>query len=166
MLAFQHAWVLYAHSLLCRKSWYKSYLYIDPPFLPHSFYGIYIIALTMVVLWLFAQDNNFMTAALISIAGSTFSLSICLYISVHQLWACEDWLSKSGMWAIIVLVQNGLGMFVTWCWMLTLLNLDTVLVKHEEMSVQDSGTICLIILLIVTMIYVCADKYLSKKWFR
>ena len=164
---WQFAWIFYAISLVFRRNeTTKEFLYVDPSFLPASFYGIYILHLAVSVTWLFAYDNEYHVASFVGLAAMALTLDICLIFAVYLLWLYQDCLSVSEIWANVILVHNGLGLYAAWCTVTALLTLRTMLVETFDIKEEDAATVVLVIILIIVIVYPPIEMWLSNKRLR
>ena len=66
------------------------------------------------------------------------------------------------MWVNIILLHNGLGLYATWAFVETLISFNIMLTVETDVSQEDAGTIALALLLVIFLIYMCFDIFLSK----
>ena len=164
---WQFLWVFYSVSTIFRKcNASKEYLYVEPSFLPASFYGIFSLHLALSVTWLFAYDNEYHVASFVGLSAMAVTLYVCMFFAVYLLWAYQEFLSVSEMWVNVLLVHNGLGIYAAWSTVATLLTLRTMLVETFDIKAKSAGTVILALILIIAVIYPTLEMWLSKKRLR
>ncbi|KAJ8307521.1 hypothetical protein KUTeg_015605, partial [Tegillarca granosa] len=165
---WQALWLIYGLTTICRKK-DGTYFYLLP-LMPVAVYFSFMFNNICNVAWLFTWDMEEMVAALPLIALMPFSLYIGLYFSFSSVYRNLAESTKKGLsrdiWLIRLLVQNGIAFYATWVTIATLLNLAIVMSYWGDVSVEDSGTTVLSILLVEVIIWFVTDIFIFDKYVR
>ncbi|KAH3826211.1 hypothetical protein DPMN_128107 [Dreissena polymorpha] len=122
--------------------------------------------------WMVVFDREIMEAALAVLFTMCVTLYICMFISYRKLDQSVQVLEKqsrfSDVWLTRMLVQNGLGIYATWCTVGTHLNLAFVLVfrSAHDISNQDACTIALGILSAIIVLSIVTDWFFLDRFSR
>ncbi|KAH3826090.1 hypothetical protein DPMN_127982 [Dreissena polymorpha] len=122
--------------------------------------------------WMVVFDREIMEAALAVLFSMCVTLYICMFISYRKLDQSVQVLEKqsrfSDVWLTRMLVQNGLGIYATWCTVATHLNLAFVLVYRSahDISNQDACTIALGILSAIIVLFIVTDWFFLDRFSR
>lgn len=144
VFAWQLLWLLYAITLLCGTA-ADGCAYSNPMLFKSDFLLIFNINLGLNIGWIFLWDMLFRNAALGLMATQTFALFVCLYLSHRSLHQNADRLIKQGrrgaIWSMRLLTHNGLAFYAAWMSVLTILNLNIVLVysSNPQISQEHAG---------------------------
>jgi len=138
---FQALWLLYGLSTICRHG-VDGYLYYSPDIMPVELYVFYILNNLLNIGWLIFWDRQSMVAAAVFLFLIWFSLVVCIAASFRALNLYLPVLFKNGkmleVWLIRFTLHVGLGAYITWVTIATLLNI-TIAIQYEGGMASDSA---------------------------
>ncbi|XP_070574375.1 uncharacterized protein [Ptychodera flava] len=161
-------WLIYALTTICRQN-KSSYVYIYPLVMTPLFYASFIINLAMNVGWLFLWDRQYIPVAFVFLALLTFMLYVCLFITHANLYKNLSEMASYNnkeVWAIRLLVHNGIAFYATWCTIATLLNLAMTLAYYTSLSQSTASTISLSILVLEILVWFICENVVIEKYVR
>ncbi|XP_070784656.1 uncharacterized protein [Enoplosus armatus] len=160
--------LVYVFSGIFRKNAY-GYVYCSPAVLPHGFFAIWCLNLSLNTAWLFLWDRKLMPAALAFLILIALTNYVVIFFSCHGLHNYGAWLSKYhkvDLWLHRVLVQNGVAIYATWTTIASLINLTIVLTKDANMSQTDAATVSLSVLTVVLFVWFLLENSVLDKHVR
>ena len=165
--AFQLAWIIYSLTLLCRKS-KDGYLYYTPYFMPLSFYLLYCVSNACNTSWLFLWDREYIYASSAILIASTVVLMASLIVQVVSLANTAQELIQQGksreLFWVRLLVHNGIGMYVTWTVVASLVGLSIMLIYREPFLTQEAASaISASLLSVAVLAYTILDVFIIDK---
>ncbi|XP_002737958.1 uncharacterized protein LOC100367931 [Saccoglossus kowalevskii] len=140
-------WLIYALTTIFRKNG-TDYVYVRPRVLTPLFYATFSLNLGLNIGWLILFDREYLLVSLFCLALIAFTLYVCIFISHFNLYRNLHELSNIDVWAIRVLVHNGLAMYAAWSSLATILNLSIVL---RYVADVDQSTVTIVALTIVSI---------------
>ena len=167
---YQAILLLYALVTLCLKTPDGDPLYNSPSFISPVVFFVYSLNLLSNIAWLIVWDREYLTAAFGIILFLTFSLYICIGMTMYTLnkhtTAMMEAGTQSHIAKTIAFVLNGLGVYAAWVSIATLLNM--VIVLHYEFNVDQkiACTIFLGCLAFDAIVYACLDLVMFERQFR
>ncbi|WAR04367.1 hypothetical protein MAR_019736 [Mya arenaria] len=168
---WQALWIIYAVVALFRKSDQGPH-YTNPILLPVPFLLSYLLNMALNCTWMVVFDREYIAAAAAVLFLMTVTLYICMFFSYRNLDKGIDTLikqeRKSDVWLTRFLVQNGLGIYATWCTIATLLNFAMLLTYESTVDIdqRDACTVSLSILAAVVLAFLVADWFFTDRWTR
>ncbi|XP_037312006.2 uncharacterized protein LOC119198682 [Pungitius pungitius] len=160
--------LVYVLSGIFRKNAY-GYVYCSPAVLPHGFYVVWCLNLTLNTAWLFLWDRKLMGTALAFLILITLTNYALIFFSCHGLHNYGAWLSeyhKVDLWLQRVLVQNGIAIYATWTTIASLVNLSIVLNYDANVSPADAATVSLSILTVLLFVWFFLENFVLDKHVR
>ncbi len=170
---WQGIWLAYGLTLFCRRT-QEGPLYLMYPVLPPILYIVYSFSLACNVAWLLIWDKEYMEVALIFINLMTCTLYICLVVSIRRLnefghLMVRHKLNKD-IWALRLVVQNGLGLYAAWGTVAAVFNFAIVLTHRTELGKgkQDDigSTVSLIVFTLEIVCWFIFDNIVFEKLLR
>ncbi|XP_002737959.1 uncharacterized protein LOC100368081 [Saccoglossus kowalevskii] len=140
-------WLIYALTTIFRKNG-TDYVYVRPQVLSPMFYATFSLNLGLNIGWLILFDREYLLVSLFCLALIAFTLYICIFISHFNLYRNLHELSNFDVWAIRILVHNGLAIYAAWSSLATILNLSIVL---RYVADVDQSTVTIVALAIVSV---------------
>ncbi|XP_072043829.1 uncharacterized protein [Amphiura filiformis] len=165
---FQWAWMIYVLTSLCRRNQYGP-VFVSPPVVSPFVLWVYCVAIVMVTTWLFLFDQRLLVGAFVVLAISTFLFLLTL-ISLHrsvdnfgmELQQCH----KRDLWAIRILIQNGIMLFFTWITVATHLALGSVMSYVGSVPQDITSTILLAMLGTIMLVYFFLENFIWERYLR
>ncbi|XP_067687730.1 uncharacterized protein [Haliotis asinina] len=169
---WQLLWIIYALTLLCRRTDSGDPLFLNPILLTSAFYGVYILNLVLNVFWLFMFDRELIGISFVALAGISVTLYISLGLSYLAMYRNRFLLSNQRRTVDIVLisvfVHNGLALYAAWTTVATFINM-AIVITYQSLPPIDQGTsstIALGFLAAVIIVYVVIDLTVFDKYTR
>lgn len=133
------------------------------------FCTIFIVSRVANITWLvlFAQENIGWSAVDLFICG--FLLYACLFVVYKRYGECLNELEsswKKDLWAVRLLLHNGLAINLTWVTIASLLNLTMTLEYIHEMTREAAGATALCLLLTEGLIWYVLENFVFEKYTR
>ncbi|XP_029314087.1 uncharacterized protein LOC115025763 [Cottoperca gobio] len=160
--------VVYVVSSIFRKNAY-GYVYCSPPVLPHGFFVVWCLNLSLNTAWLFLWDRKLMAAALVFLILIALTNYLMIFFSCHGLHIYGAWLTthhRVDLWLHRVLVQNGIAIYATWTTIASLINLTIVLTYDANMSPEDAATVSLSVLTVLVCLWFVLENFVLDKYVR
>ncbi|MFT7813857.1 uncharacterized protein LOC108927977 isoform X2 [Arapaima gigas] len=145
------------------------WMYCKPAVLPYGFFLCWTMNMILNIVWLFLWDREQIVAGLVVLALIAFTNYLIVFFCCHGLHLYGAWLNKyhkADLWAIRVLVLNGVGVYATWTTIATLLNFSVVLEYSAGVSRTDAGTVGLSLLLIEVLTWFVLENFVLEKHLR
>jgi len=165
---YQLIFMVYALTTLCTKT-ENGYMYMQGLICP-SVYVFYIINLGCNIAWLIVFDREMLEAALGFLAGVTFTLYVCIGITMYGIAKHGKKLLEMGhraqVVAAIAIVLNGLATYAAWVSIATLLNVNIVFAYVLDIQLHIASSICLGALALDIVVYGLIDLVLFERHFR
>jgi len=165
---YQLIFMIYALSTICTNT-ENGYVYTQN-FIHPAVYLIYILNLGCNITWLFMFDREYLELSLGFLAGITFTLYLCIGITMHGIATYGKKMMDIGhrgqVVAAIAIVLNGLATYATWCSIATLLNLNIVLAYVLDIQLHIASAIALGALALDIVVYALIDLVLFERHFR
>ncbi len=166
---WQGVWLAYGLSMFCRKTT-EGPLYLVFPVLPPILYIVYSFSLACNVAWLLIWDKEYMEVALIFINLMTCTLYICLVVSIRRVNEFGHLMIRHKLmrdiWAMRVIVQNGLGLYAAWGTVASVFNFAIVLTFGTGLSGDRQAvgsTVSLIIFTLEIFAWFIFDNFVFEK---
>ncbi|KPP56657.1 hypothetical protein Z043_125708 [Scleropages formosus] len=166
--AWLSAMMLYIVTGLCRRNSY-GWTYCKPAVLPYGFFLSWTLNMILNIVWLFLWDREQLVAGLVVLALIAFTNYLVIFFCCHGLHLYGAWLNKDhkvDLWAIRVLILNGVGVYATWTTIATLLNFSVVLEYSAGASRAGAGTVGLSLLLTEVIIWFILENVLLERHVR
>ncbi|XP_018597211.2 uncharacterized protein LOC108927977 [Scleropages formosus] len=166
--AWLSAMMLYIVTGLCRRNSY-GWTYCKPAVLPYGFFLSWTLNMILNIVWLFLWDREQLVAGLVVLALIAFTNYLVIFFCCHGLHLYGAWLNKDhkvDLWAIRVLILNGVGVYATWTTIATLLNFSVVLEYSAGASRAGAGTVGLSLLLAEVIIWFILENVLLERHVR
>jgi len=149
---------------LCRRNEF-GFVYCKPGVLPNWWFGIWAMNCGMNIGWLFVWDRSYdnkwlLIIAMVLLFLIAFSNYVLIGVSAKSLALYGPWLHQKhrlDLWLQRVVVENSLGLYATWTTIASLINLTTVLTYLAGMSMEDSATVALAILLVEALVWYAGE---------
>ncbi|CAF0878788.1 unnamed protein product [Didymodactylos carnosus] len=152
---WQFAWIIYTLTYLFRRST-TGYLYLEPSTLTPSFYVTYILGFLIQTVWLIFF-HGYVNWAWLPYLASFVLLSVSLFILNNNLTLNRKIYETEGLnrdiWLLRFLTQNGVAFFACWAGVRFVLTLDVFLQRNLSFSIQNAGTVCLLIAFVIALGY-------------
>lgn len=143
---WQSLWLTYGVLMVCRKT-ENDYFYIEFPVIPPILYVVFSFSLACNISWLLIWDREYMEVALVFINLMTFTLYICLVVSLRRLHRYGPEMVRQNLhrdiWLIRIIVCDGLAMFATWGTVAAIFNFAVVLTYGTGANKQVGSTVSL-----------------------
>jgi hypothetical protein len=124
---------------LFRKTESKEYIYRSKEFMHYGIFIAFGIGNLFLIGWLFLWDNFFFGWALFMVGIGTISIGAALFISLRKNYAFKNYMSKLDIWINRLIVHNGIGLFVTWLLVLTILKFSLFLTYETGIETRTTG---------------------------
>ena len=161
--------MIYALTTLCGKS-NGGYLYYSPPYISPLLYVFYILNLGCNITWLFVWDREYLEMSLGFLGGCTFTLYLCIGITMHSLNKHAPQLisqcKRQHIICVIAFILNGLGLYAAWVSIATLINMNIVLQYVLDFDGHIASSIALGALALDVVVYACIDLVMFERHFR
>ena len=158
--------------MFCRKT-AEGPLFLVFPVLPPILYIVYSFSLACNVAWLLIWDKEYMEVALVFINLMTCTLYICLVVSIRRINEYGHLMLRhklrKDIWAIRLIVQNGLAVYASWGTVASVFNFAIVLTYRTGLSGdrQDVGsTVSLILFTLEIFAWFIFDNFVFEKLLR
>ena len=145
--------VFYIFTILKRTPG-NDYIYLNPVVVSPAYCVFYCINLLMNVAWTFLWDRELLLVSFCALCGVALTNIIALVILIRNIEAKDHVLKKEQpklYWVYICMAFNGHGIYCTWTIIASTLNLTIFLQYQEEYDKENSATINLSLLLILTV---------------
>lgn len=164
IFVWQYIWLIYAFICLFRKTESGELLYRSQNFMNYGILIAFAVNNAVIIAWLFLWDNFIFGWALLMISVSAISLHVCLFISFRKCYQLNKVMYKKDIWINRILVQNGLGFFLTWLSLATNLNFAIFLTYGASVAVDISSTAVLIIILALIVTYFVLENFVWQRY--
>ena len=161
MFVYQFIWLFYGFTTLRRRG--KSFfLYKQIPVMPQSLYIFALFGTISHIGWIFLFINDFFYPLSSFCSACSFVLlGVALAISLHQMNQQKMFLEvnhlEKDIVAVVTLVQNGLGVCLTWVLFITITSSLSLLRFSNEISIEDVTSGVLVTLLLYTVLWTVLD---------
>ncbi|XP_038067348.1 uncharacterized protein LOC119737231 [Patiria miniata] len=165
---FQVLFILYLLISLCRRN-DQGPVYREPPVMNSLMLGLYSINLALNMSWLFLWDRQLMPVALVVIALLPFTLFLALIINHRLVYKSGNNMKNNhriDLYAVRIIIQNGMALYATWVTIATLLNFAIVLSYWGGMDQSDASTVSLSVLLVEVLVYFALENIFFDKYLR
>jgi hypothetical protein len=163
-------WLVYACTTFCRKEYDGELIFESIPFIPAGMYFTFAVSNAANIGWLFAWDNEELIASACLLPVLPIFLAVSLILACRGLAANYIDMNKNSLgadvWMDRILVQNGLGAYLAWTSIASLINLAVTLQHEADMNGDDAATICLGILSGILLWYFLTDTISLDRYTR
>ena len=161
-------WMVYALTLLWRKSGVTSYLYYDPTFIPLSTYLCFAVTSIAGAFWLHLSDQGLVWENLIAVTIMLGFIQATFFTAVYGLSSKHrQYLKAIGkgreVKLTIGLVHNGIGMYQSWLILATLESVAITMVSTWGADTHTAWHVCLGVLTLVLIVWVIVDNFVIYK---
>merc|ERR1712227_864397 len=164
--AAQIAWLSYSLLIiLCHENRRTA---VTLPMMPTSLFFAFIPGLSATIGWLVLFDMRQSYAAYSSVCMMTSAvcLAITMAITIHALKVYEEEAKHEGclwdVWAIRVLVQNGVSTYCAWAAILTCYTVSMVIVGFGLLGKDIAQCLALSVVMLYLLIWTFADVFITQ----
>ena len=155
---WQTLWIIYAWTFTCRPN-AKRTIYFGA-------YLSYAVVNCFNITWIYLWGNLLVGSALAILFLINFFQYLTIAIIAYYLTKVEESATKVDLWLTRVLPLNGVIFYGTWTTIASLINFAIVLEYNDGVSATDSGTVSLVLLTVIVLLYFTLENTILDRFAR